>query len=112
MQRPGHVILIIMAVLVLALALAMVWTRPAAALDAEAGRLLAGRWCSACHTVEPSSGADQAPTFEAIARDPSRSSDWVRAWLMLPHPAMPDMTLSRSEIDAIIAYLQSLDDTR
>jgi mono/diheme cytochrome c family protein len=111
MQRSGHVIVIIMVVLILVLALAMVWTRPAAGLDAEAGRRLAERWCSACHSVEQRTGVDQAPTFEAIARDPSRSSDWVRAWLMTPHPTMPDMTLSRSEIDAIIAYLQSLGDT-
>jgi mono/diheme cytochrome c family protein len=110
MQRPGHVIAIIMVVLVLVLALAIVWTRPAAAFEAEAGRQLAERWCSACHSVEPSSGADQAPTFEAIARDQLKSSDWVRAWLMTPHPTMPDMALSRSEIEAIIAYLQSLGD--
>jgi mono/diheme cytochrome c family protein len=110
MQRSGHVVVIIMVVLILVLALAMVWTRPAAAFEAEAGRLLAERWCSACHSIEPSSGVDQAPTFEAIARDPSKKSDWVRAWLMTPHPAMPDMTLSRAEVEAIIAYLQSLGD--
>ena len=108
MQRSGHVIVIIMVVLVLVLALALVWTRPAAAFDAEAGRQLAERWCSACHSVDPSSGADQAPTFEAISRDSSRSPGWVRAWLMTPHPTMPDMTLSRAEIEAIIAYLEDL----
>ena len=110
MRRPGHVIVIIMAVLVLVLALAVVWTRPAAAFDAEAGRLLAERWCSACHAVEQRSGADQAPTFEAIARDPLKSSNWVRVWLMTPHPTMPDMTLSRAEVEALIAYLRSLED--
>ena len=67
MQRSGHVIVIIMVVLILVLALAMVWTRPAAGLDAEAGRRLAERWCSACHSVEQRTGVDQAPTFEAIA---------------------------------------------
>ncbi len=111
MQRPGHVMVIIVVVLVLVLALAMVWTRPAAAFDAETGRQLAKQWCSACHSVEQGTGVDQAPTFEAIAKDPSRSSDWVRTWLMTPHPAMPDMTLSRSEVDAIIAYLESLGDS-
>ena len=111
MQRPGHVMVIILVVLVLVLALAMVWTRPAAAFDAEAGRQLAERWCSSCHAVKPSSGVDQAPTFEAIAQDPSRSPDWIRTWLSTPHPAMPDMALSREEIESIIAYLRSLDDT-
>ena len=111
MQRPGHVMVIVVVVLVLVLALAMVWTRPAAAFDAVAGRQLAERWCSACHAVEPSSGADQAPTFEAIARDSSRSPEWIRTWLMTPHPTMPDMALSRMEIESIIAYLQSLGGT-
>lgn len=111
MPRLGHMMVIILVVLVLVLAIAMVWTRPAAAFDAEAGRQLAERWCSNCHAVEPSSGVDQAPTFEAIAKDPARSPDWIRTWLMTPHPTMPDMGLSREEIESIIAYLQSLDET-
>ncbi len=111
MQRSGHVMVIVVVVLVLALALAMVWTRPAAAFDEEAGRQLAERWCSACHTVAPASGVDQAPTFESIARDPAKSPDWIRAWLMTPHPTMPDMSLSRTEIEAIVSYLQSLGET-
>lgn len=110
MQRPGHVIVVIMLVLAVILVLAVVWTRPAAAFDAEIGRQLAERWCSACHSIEPTSGADHAPTFEAIARDPFRSSEWVRTWLMTPHPTMPDMMLSRAEVEALVAYLQSLDD--
>lgn len=111
MQRLGHVMVVVVFVLVLVLALATVWTRPAAAFDAEAGRQLAGKWCSNCHAVETSSGADQAPPFEAIARDRSGSPDWIRAWLSTSHPNMPDMALSRMEIESIIAYLQSLGDT-
>ena len=111
MQRRGHVMVVVLVVLVLVLAIAMVWTRPAAAFDAAAGRQLAERWCSGCHAVETSSGVDQAPTFEAIARDRSRSPDWIRAWLSTSHPNMPDMGLSRVEIESIIAYLQSLDET-
>ncbi len=111
MQSRGHVMLIFVGVLLLALALAMVWTRPAAAFDAETGRQLAQRWCSGCHAVEPSSGIDQAPTFEAIARDRARSPDYIRTWLMTPHPEMPDMGLSRAEIESIIAYLESLKET-
>ena len=57
-------------------------------------------------------GADTAPPFAAIANDPKRSPDALRAWLARPHPPMPNMNLTRTEISDIVAYLLSLKTVR
>ncbi|WP_144428431.1 c-type cytochrome [Azospirillum thiophilum] len=82
---------------------------PAAAADAEAGRRIAEQWCASCHMVEGRrSGSDAAPALAGIARDPGRGPGWVRAWLNDPHPPMPDLSLTRAEIDDVVAYLNRL----
>ena len=81
----------------------------AAAFDAETGERLANQWCSKCHLVGPSGVAtDAAPAFEDIANDPARTDERLRTWLADPHPPMPNLSLSRDEIEAIIAYLRTL----
>ncbi len=85
-----------------------------AAADAEAGRRLAERWCTECHFGSAArTGSDAAPTLESLAREnrtgaPGRSPDWRRSWLTAPHPPMPDLSLSRHEIDDIVEYLDRL----
>lgn len=82
---------------------------PCAAGDATSGHALARQWCSSCHLVEPGrSGGDQAPPFESIANDPARTPARLRGWLAAPHPPMPDLKLSRTQIDDVMAYLESL----
>ena len=85
------------------------------AADAESGRSIADRWCTACHLTSDSNadsrvvrGTDAVPTLASIARDPNRSPNWLRQWLTFPHPPMPDLNLSRSEIDDVVAYLQGM----
>ena len=81
------------------------------AADAAAGRQIADRWCSSCHVVAGSGGSgatDAAPTLASIAKDPRRGPDWVRQWLNDPHPPMPNLTLTRAEIEDVIAYLENL----
>jgi mono/diheme cytochrome c family protein len=78
--------------------------------DRDAGWSLARTWCSGCHIVDTSGeGTDAAPSFQSIAHDRSKDQTWLRAWLVAPHPQMPDLNLSRDEIDDIIAYLSSLE---
>lgn len=81
-----------------------------AAGNAEGGHVLARVWCSSCHVVDASSieGRDTAPSFADIARRRAGDRTWLRAWLIAPHPPMPNFNLSRQEIDNIIAYLESL----
>jgi cytochrome c len=94
------------------LALLLCVTTPAlAAGNAGQGKILAERWCVACHTASGDSvRSDAAPAFAAIAR--SRTPDQLRGWLAAPHPPMPNPSLTRSEIDDIVAYLQSLPPAR
>jgi Cytochrome c, mono- and diheme variants len=86
----------------------------AQAADALAGKRIADRWCTSCHVVEsgskgsPARGTDAVPTLASIAHDPQRGPDWPRQWLTSPHPPMPDLNLSRAEIEDVVAYLQSL----
>lgn len=81
----------------------------ASAQDAERGHQIAERWCSACHAVDKK-GANrtEVPSFMSIAAKHHNDQKWLRAWLMAPHPSMPDMSLSRIEIDDVVAYLKAL----
>jgi hypothetical protein len=53
-------------------------------------------------------GTDAVPTLSSIARNPNRSPNWLRQRLSSPHPPMPNLNLSRSETDDVIAYLQEM----
>ncbi|MBM3549465.1 MAG: cytochrome c [Alphaproteobacteria bacterium] len=75
------------------------------------GRELALRICSDCHVVSPRqtrSPTDAAPPFSERARDPAITPLSLRVFLQTPHARMPDLSLTRSEIDDLIAYILSL----
>jgi mono/diheme cytochrome c family protein len=75
------------------------------------GQRIAERWCSNCHVVSPSqtrAPADAVPSFAAIARMPSTTQMSLKAFLASPHPPMPDLKLSRGEIDDLSKYILSL----
>jgi cytochrome c len=77
--------------------------------DPRAGHELVRRWCTACHVVEPGgTGTDAGPALPSLLAGKQRSADQIRGWLTDPHPPMPNLDLSRQEIDDIVAYLQSL----
>ncbi len=79
--------------------------------DVAAGRHLADTWCSSCHVVDPTlqRGTDNgAPAFTAIAGVTSTTPLALRAFLQTPHAQMPDLHLSRDEIDDLTAYILSL----
>ncbi len=75
--------------------------------DVAAGRRLAREHCSACHAVEPGPGTGPMG-FAAIARMPSTTSMSLRAFLLTPHPRMPNYKHTPAEIDDIVAYILSL----
>jgi mono/diheme cytochrome c family protein len=75
--------------------------------DVKQGKVTAETWCTACHAVGPKGrGSDVASDFGSIAR--SRSDEYLRGFLMRPHPPMPRFELSRQDIDDLVAYLGSL----
>lgn len=91
-------------------ALANVPWNPAKAADAENGKRIAERWCASCHLVSPGQTRASAavPSFEEIARRADVTEAGLSAFLANPHPRMPDMSLTRTEINNLIKYLQSL----
>jgi mono/diheme cytochrome c family protein len=78
-----------------------------AAADAANGEKLAKRWCAACHLVATDQirGSTQAPPFSAIAKRKGITAADIALYLMLPHPKMPDMGLSRSEVADLAVYI-------
>jgi mono/diheme cytochrome c family protein len=82
-----------------------------AAGDPGAGAEVARTWCASCHLVgDPAAGSTTQgpPSFRALARGPTRTPDELRAFLTKPHPPMPDLSLSRAQIDDLVAYIESL----
>jgi mono/diheme cytochrome c family protein len=92
------------------LVLAALAASPAGAGEAQKGAVIAKRWCASCHVVskDQTSAVADAPSFFDIAlRRTDRKA--LSNFLVDPHPPMPDMHLSRREIDDIVAYIRSLD---
>jgi mono/diheme cytochrome c family protein len=80
---------------------------PAALADAANGEKLARRWCASCHVVatDQRQGNTQADPFSAMAKLPGLDAGKLALYLLLPHPKMPDMNLSRSEAADLAAYI-------
>ena len=82
----------------------------AAWAGAGEGKELAERWCSHCHVVEEhqrGSVPQGPPSFRAVAKS-NMTDAALRAFLSHPHGAMPDLALTRAEIDDLIEYIRSL----
>ncbi len=89
---------------------AALFAAPAFGGDAQKGAVIAKRWCASCHVVsqDQTSAVADAPSFFEIAR--RRADDkQISNFLVAPHPPMPDMHLTRREIDDITTYIRSLD---
>ena len=71
------------------------------------GEKLAKRWCAACHVVasDQRQGNTQAAPFSAIAKTPGIDAAKIALYLLLPHPKMPDMNMSRAEAADLAAYI-------
>jgi len=96
------------AVIVVALVLATATVESALA-DAAKGSQLAQQWCASCHVTggTPAANLQQGPpSFSTIAH--ARTADQLRAFLSHPHGAMPDLSLTRAEIDDLVGYIETL----
>jgi cytochrome c len=79
--------------------------------DVASGHKLAETWCSSCHLVGAPHGtvvSNGAPTFAAIAADKAVTVLSLRAFLQTPHARMPDLHLTREEVDDLASYILSL----
>ena len=95
---------------VAALAIGLGWSLPLPALaDAANGERLARQWCANCHVIDaagPSATITQGPPSFRTAAGHLNPGE-LRTWLTHPHGAMPDLSLTRAEIDDLIAYIES-----
>ena len=81
--------------------------------DPERGRILAERVCVACHVVSkaPATVAIDVPSFPAIANKPGQSMETIAGRIVIPHPPMIAVPLTREEIVNVVAYIMTLKDT-
>ncbi len=97
-------------------ALLLALSLPAAATardlgDFGAGYDLARGVCATCHRVEKGDTSEKhidVAAFQTIADSPAKTALGLRVFLKSPHRNMPDLILSETEIDSVIAYIQSL----
>ncbi len=81
-----------------------------AGVTIAAGERLARLWCANCHVVasDQTTGNPDTPPFSEIAARQNLDEDALVTMLAGTHPVMPDMSLSRAEIGALVAYIESL----
>lgn len=78
---------------------------------ASTGKEIAIKWCSSCHLVtdnQESTSAD-IPSFGFIAEKYRESINALGAFLADPHPPMPNLSLTRREIQDLMAYIRSME---
>lgn len=79
--------------------------------DPANGLALARSLCVNCHQVEPGASdrvlAD-VPTFREIAHWPGITAKRIEGFILDPHPAMPQVQLTREELADLAAYILSL----
>ena len=72
------------------------------------GRYLARHWCSSCHQIDSVSVGGLAPSFPQVARLPSTTALALNVFLQTSHVRMPNIQLTRSERNDLVAYILSL----
>ncbi len=91
-------------------ALLLMVTGEGAAADRLHGRAIAQRWCSECHVLAPRQvrGSDTVPTFAQIGESERFDERSLSAFLATPHHSrMPNLTLTRTEIADLVAFIKS-----
>jgi|GEM_PF-4862085 len=75
------------------------------------GQRVADKWCINCHLTssERVDGSDAAPTWVSIAADPDKTDTYIRSFLTNTHGEMQGISLSRQQINDVIAYIRTLE---
>ena len=78
--------------------------------DPVSGRSLATTLCSSCHHILPMAVPDKAdpPSFQSIADLPSTTGISLNVFLHSNHRNMPNLILSSTQSNDLIAYILSL----
>ena len=80
------------------------------AADAAHGKVVAERLCSNCHAVSGASAVARGdvPPFATVANLPEQTAERLAGKIIIPHPAMPSVQLTMSELRDVVAYILSL----
>ena len=96
-------------VLSLVAALIQALSSSAFAADINHGEAIVKRWCAECHVVAAGQNvSSEAPPFSVVAKRPEFDASKVAFFLLDPHPKMPNMQLSRTEVADIAGYIATL----
>jgi cytochrome c len=101
------------------IALAAVWTAIVAgssvaqqgASNPRRGHELAARLCTNCHIIDgDTSGPIRAdvPSFPAIANRAGSTAEHLAGRIIVPHPAMPSVSLTAEDVRDLVAYIITL----
>lgn len=79
------------------------------------GRELAATHCSSCHAIDRSgdSPAPEAPAFRTLSRNYRVDSlaEALAEGISVGHPAMPEFQFAPGEVNDLVGYLQSIQET-
>ncbi|WP_244564824.1 c-type cytochrome [Rhizobium sullae] len=92
-----------------AVALLMGQAGESTAADIANGRQIAERWCAECHVAAPGQkqASDAVPTFAQIGESERFDETRLATFLANPHHSrMPNLSLTRSEISDLVAYIK------
>lgn len=80
--------------------------------DAKTGHEIASKLCTGCHIVDSeAAGATvpaDVPSFADIANKPGQTVQTIAGRIVIPHPPMPKIQLTREEIGDVAAYIMTL----
>lgn len=79
--------------------------------DPGKGRAVAETLCAGCHLIERQTGGAvtaDVPSFTAIANKDGQTMEAMAGRIVIPHPPMPAIALSREEIRNVVAYIMTL----
>jgi cytochrome c len=79
--------------------------------DPRRGHEIAARVCTNCHVIDRQTSSPvrvDVLSFPAIANRPGATAEHLAGKIIIPHPAMPGVPLTVSEIRDVVAYIVSL----
>lgn len=79
--------------------------------DPANGLRLSRLLCKSCHIVEKDQQEPvkaDVPSFFEIAKLPGRTEETLVNYILVPHPKMPNVSLTRDELTDIVTYILTL----